>query len=898
MDIYALMGLLALVLVLTVFIGAICGLIAIRQVGRLRRETFDLQQRIDWLVRKAQSPPGESSAFTPTGRVDAADVESLERQSTVEDVPQPEAVAKPVEWRRGWSAADPVVHATPVNPPAAAEPSRVDAWFTHLVSHWMTWLGGGCVALAGIFMVRYSMDRGWLGPLARILLALLTGAGLLTTAEFFRRRHGGTQPALAALAGAGSITLYGALLAAMRLYDLIQPGTAFILMAIVAVGTMAMALLHGPLLAAFGILGAYLVPVLVSTGSGAINTALIYSLIVSLSALLLLRHVYRAWLWWGFVIGAISWWLLSLDFAVADITRSLYLVALAYLVAAVPYADWLLRTDQPLAEAGYSPRELLRALKAPERSAAATLVVLALASGASILAAADTSAPWLLGLPFFAFSLWLARTREVTFALPWASLLVTVGAWLLAYVQPVERGYALASLEAGSAMPFMWYLLSFAGVAAAGAIWLFALGRRAPVWASLAALGPMLLVTLAYLLNARPETDAFWGLATAVLGLAYLTLAASTIRRSSAASLVVWLFIGGHFGLGIAAAMVFESASLTLAIAAQVLSLAWVIRTFELPTLGWLLKLVVLIVIARLTFNPWLPEYPVGVHWSLWTYGGSALLTGLAAYWLRQYPKLARWAEGAALHLLVLTIWSEVRYQLYDGSVYANTFSFAEATLTQALAAVMALVYHYRAAVSQSLAWLYRLYARVLVVAALVVYGVLVLNLLSSNAWLTDAVGTTPIANVLLPAFGLPILLGLAFARWFTAQFRQVALGYSALAGLIFVSLQVRHLWTGTVALDAPPIAGGELYTYSAVWLVIAITTLLAGSWRLGPTVYKAGLALLAIVIGKLFLVDLSDLDGLLRVASFMGLGLSLLGVAYLHQRLGGSTQPAEPEPG
>jgi uncharacterized membrane protein len=50
--------------------------------------------------------------------------------------------------------------------------------------------------------------------------------------------------------------------------------------------------------------------------------------------------------------------------------------------------------------------------------------------------------------------------------------------------------------------------------------------------------------------------------------------------------------------------------------------------------------------------------------------------------------------------------------------------------------------------------------------------------------------------------------------------------------------------------------------------------------------VHRAGIALLLLVIAKLFLIDMSDLDGLLRVASFLGLGLSLLGVAYLYQRI------------
>jgi uncharacterized membrane protein len=66
----------------------------------------------------------------------------------------------------------------------------------------------------------------------------------------------------------------------------------------------------------------------------------------------------------------------------------------------------------------------------------------------------------------------------------------------------------------------------------------------------------------------------------------------------------------------------------------------------------------------------------------------------------------------------------------------------------------------------------------------------------------------------------------------------------------------------------------------------MAIAAILAGaSWRVRD-LYKAGLALLAVVIAKIFLIDMSDLEGLLRVASFMGLGLSLLGLAWLHGRI------------
>ena len=37
--------------------------------------------------------------------------------------------------------------------------------------------------------------------------------------------------------------------------------------------------------------------------------------------------------------------------------------------------------------------------------------------------------------------------------------------------------------------------------------------------------------------------------------------------------------------------------------------------------------------------------------------------------------------------------------------------------------------------------------------------------------------------------------------------------------------------------------------------------------------------------VAKVFLVDMSELTGLYRVASFMGLGLILVGIGYLYQR-------------
>jgi uncharacterized membrane protein len=79
----------------------------------------------------------------------------------------------------------------------------------------------------------------------------------------------------------------------------------------------------------------------------------------------------------------------------------------------------------------------------------------------------------------------------------------------------------------------------------------------------------------------------------------------------------------------------------------------------------------------------------------------------------------------------------------------------------------------------------------------------------------------------------------------------------------------------------------GELYTYSVVWMLLAAGALTLGRWLSSRDIYRGGMVLLLVVVAKLFLIDMAGLTGLWRVASFMGLGLALLGLAWLHQRLG-----------
>jgi uncharacterized membrane protein len=265
---------------------------------------------------------------------------------------------------------------------------------------------------------------------------------------------------------------------------------------------------------------------------------------------------------------------------------------------------------------------------------------------------------------------------------------------------------------------------------------------------------------------------------------------------------------------------------------------------------------------------------------------------------LRPLPNLAKWAEGPALHLFVLFLWSELRYWLNDGHVFSQSSSLIELSLTMLLFGSVSIVYYRRSLVSESLQTVYVLFSYILLGLSVACYSFIVLRTLVQDSWVWEHIASTAIFNGLLLTFGVPIILALATWRYHNPSLKKAALVFAAIAAFIFVNLQIKHLWQGDIRLYQS-MQSAELYTYSVVWLLIAMVAILGGARFNGSTIYKAGMGLLGLVIAKLFLVDMSDLDGLLRVASFMGLGLSLLGISYLHQRMQskmGSGEETEPE--
>ena len=149
---------------------------------------------------------------------------------------------------------------TPV-PPA---PPRTIGFEERFGTRWVVWVGGIALALGGVFLVRYTIQQGLIGPGVRIALGALLAFALIAVGEWTRRneRLSGlpglpTADIPSILTAAGTVVAYATVYAAYALYEFLPPGAAFILLGIVALATLAAALLHGPALAGLGVVGAF-----------------------------------------------------------------------------------------------------------------------------------------------------------------------------------------------------------------------------------------------------------------------------------------------------------------------------------------------------------------------------------------------------------------------------------------------------------------------------------------------------------------------------------------------------------------------------------------------------------------------------------------------------------------
>ena len=162
-------------------------------------------------------------------------------------------------------------------------------------------------------------------PSLQIILGLLAGAVLVAAGEFVRRRSGAIMEhsyVPAALSAGGLVTAFGSIYAAYALYELIAPTTAFVGLAAVALGALALSRLQGPLIAALGLLGSYGTPAMIPSEHPSAWSFFPYLLVIHAASFLTLRG--KNWWWLGYcaIAGSTVWallWMVGRPFDMTEI---------------------------------------------------------------------------------------------------------------------------------------------------------------------------------------------------------------------------------------------------------------------------------------------------------------------------------------------------------------------------------------------------------------------------------------------------------------------------------------------------------------------------------------------------------------------------------------------------
>lgn len=808
------------------------------------------------------------------------------------------------------------------------------------------WAGGLTLAVAGVLVVRYSIEAGLLSPWVRVMFGLIFGAGLIGGAEMAMRREAVVRdPRVSqSLAGAGIATLYAVTLAAAHLYDLIGPGTAFVAMALVTVLAGALALRFGAPSAVLGLAGGLAAPALVGAGEPDVPSLTLY-LALTVGGLCALGRQQRWW-WLGALAlaGGFGWGALlilggALDLAEA-LSVGLYTLALAIVL--------------PLLLAGNRAALL--------RVAAAVLGCAQLAA----LVALGGFAPldWgLFGLISLAI-LWLSR-REPLFAdLPALALGVAIllgvawpaptvagmGALLAALVvihavpaalrvwrddaRPVDAPMVAAVAVAIGVLPalrfdhvgFVALLGAALAVGVAGRRWgaagraddtrfatlvitaagslALAAAEMLPLagWASAAALLCAAMMTLADLADERRIERAAWVFGAATIALLGAVEGVGRLFGEAGSGQVAAWIVPAMAGLGLAIrstgkrAAVMQPAAVLIGYGAM----AQLVSGSMLPLVPVVMLCALAVSRRTIVLPAALAAGAIATSWTivpLVAWGASAVIAATGTVVLVDaWPSLGNAFLRVALPGGALLV--ALRFLSFPRLVRRGAAIGAGVLL--AVAAHVALV---RAiGIDSHAAFLARsmmertLWEGMLAIAAVAAWRwrrddaaiSLGVAALGHGVWFTGIV-----LNPLVEPQEAGPWLALSYAitgglLWMMPRLLPAAVRQRDGALMLLIVVAAFTLLRQVCHKPMPLWTGtgaGEQIARSILALVLAGAFLCIGIVRRARDWRLASLALMLVAVVKVFLFDAAGLDGLARIASFAALGFSLIGVGWLYSR-------------
>ena len=809
------------------------------------------------------------------------------------------------------------------------------------------WLGARALALTGgavtvlgvVFFFVLAVDRGWIGPTARVSLGAIASTLLFGAGVWAQRRYGNTDAAVAA-AGAGIAGGYATLLFAAAKYELLPDLAALGVAAVIAaVGTVAAIAWRTQILAGLGLIGAMAVPFatvlddpyeLTNLGTAFAAVVLVAAAVVALREgwlTLLASAGLVGLLQIGGLVAqtdvidnvvialAATYWLLALSIATAAQWRNREALdrlpasfvtvgtAFAGLSAAslfsgntLGYALLVVGGVELGLGIAFSIRRRL-----PELGAllgVAGLTVAAVACGV-LLAGPTLALAWSAEAAVLA---WLApRTREPRLLLMSLAFFVAAAFHALFIDAPADQLFAVSAHPASGSLAVVGVAIAAAAIAVTARAWPGAPRHSKGVLA-------FLDQSAAGFAAAHPERRiaGFWTSSTLALYAATLGILGLFVHERGSTSIdEAWAW--GHVAarglvVGLALALVLAwpytrigrhllIASYALVGTALSLGIGFDLAALDSPQRGWTVLLTGLGTLAVILVNElrrgvgdeldWLP--PILAPVSL-----AAILAG--SEWVSSGP--AEGHNGSLVALGISAGYFAIAALVFElGRRTFSTMLWAPALVVATVATinllednVLVFAFSAAAAAIAGLGWWAGERRLSLASGALLGLGLLYVAVLNAppadffSASDTPASGVPAIASVVAGAIALALTLDGSLRRWVA--------GAAAVLGVYGVSLSILGAFEQFDGASIETSFQRGHTAVSAFWGVLGLLTLLVALRRGSPVLRAAGFALFGISLAKLFLYDLGELSSITRALSFLAVGGVLLVAGFVYQRL------------
>ncbi len=845
---------------------ALLPLINRSSISDIQRQIAEIQKKVD----SSGSSKNPSAVTQNDEHPDAETIDYIEAISPTNQVDSPRVTA----------------------PPTPDQKSANLRFEQTVTANLPVWIGGIALAFAGFYLVKYSIDHGLLHPVTRVVLGAVFGCGLLLTSNWAQEnpKRFSNKRIPQALAGAGICVLYGVVYSANQLYNLIDSLTAFAGFVTITAIAIRLSLRFGSPIAFMGLIGGFVAPGIV--GQSEPNAMLMFGYLYML--FLGITETLKKNLRWAFSLTALvcsyAWVIIWSELFLRpgdSVWISLFLVALSVTVFVRGHKTINHETTAPsnqknglllvnwLALGGTLFLALTLAAKS-EFALTERLLIGALGAGSIILAAISEKlygfTPLItMGVTFVSLVMWGVKD-------PWLFMCV----WASYFTLYAGAGYGLLLR---STKPLVWVILVNVTVFA------------------------FTLLGYVKLRNTPSFNDpVYWGMAALLFASASLYIL-QYVRRNFDNSFVSHRMQGVcaitatsliSFSLGINVAYKF----LGIAIAGEIFALAWIYTRIHLTEIRVLIRVLVLGLLGYLilgtsyvsgTIVQFIYFYAMGnivLNDSLWNaciHLGipGALLVG-ARYFIHQkldaekHPEIL-FFETFGLALLYIAGVSALNGLFGDANVslprshqYILHHLIITFTLVISLVSVIA---------ARHIAWIK---TSIHQAKGYFILGICMLFPVQFSYFIipyahTSIVGGT-VFNSLLIGYLFPAVvtwfIGNAFADLKIKPFNEIARGMTLVSSFLWVTLNVNYFFQGN-KISFTSLTNAEIYTYSVVWLLYGIALL---AWSIQTKDKHARMGsffLLVLVVLKVFLYDASNLDGLYRVMSFLGLGVILMGLGW-----------------